>query len=832
MEDSLRDMLGLILEVFHADRAWFLYPCDPAAPFWNVPLECTRPKWPGLFAQGVDMPMDGAVSNLFDELLRTNGTIQYGSATCHPVPPLVAKLFSVKSQLMIALRPKIGDHWVFGLHHCESEVVHDEDDLHLFTAIARRISDSLSILISIRQLRESEERWKFALEGAGDGVWDCNFQTDEASFSRRWKEMIGYADNEFPNTRTAWLEHLHPDNKDRVLSAIQEYFAGKRPSYVIEFRMRCKDGSWKWILSRGQLISRDADGNPLRMIGTHSDITERKQMEIYLLAAQDDLSEKHALLNSIINTSADFIFAKDTQLRTFLCNETYANAVGKHPDDLYGNTDIENGWPAELVKGVPERGIRGFEHDDLDALSGITVHNKYDPAPVNGELRIFDTIKLPLRNTDGEIIGILGIARDVTERKNAENELRELNEHLEERVRQRTLELDHARNMAEEANRAKSHFLANMSHEIRTPMNSIIGMAQLALKHEHDPRQRDYLNKILLSGEHLLGVIDDILDFSKINAGKLSLENTDFDLGQIKQMLANLVAWKAAEKGLKLTFEFDSGIPRNLRGDPLRLNQILINYINNAIKFTPQGEIIIRARQIEETGNAILLRFEVQDTGIGITAEQKSKLFHAFQQADSSTSRNYGGSGLGLAICRQLAVLMGGEVGVESEPGKGSTFWATVRIGKSSPASPAALDRCEERGPADRLLAAMAAVNGARILLAEDSLFNQQVAAEFLEDAGATVCVANNGEEALDLLRQEPFDCVLMDVQMPGMDGLEATRLLRADAALAGIPVIALTANASNEDRGRCLASGMNDFIGKPFKPNNLYATLAKWLPE
>ena len=1083
MEDSLRDMLNLILEVFNADRAFFLHPCDPDAPFWNVPLECTRPKWPGLFAKGVSMPMDSAISKTFSELLSANGTIQYCSNTGHATPPHIAELFSIKSQLMIAIRPKIGDPWVFGLHHCESEVIHDKDDLHLFTAVAQRISDSLSTLISIRQLRESEERWKFALEGAGDEVWDWNPKTDEASFSRRWKGMIGYADNEFPNTGAAVVEHLHPDDKDRVLSAIQEYFTGKQSSYVVEFRMCCKDGSWKWILARGRLVSRDADGNPLRMIGTHSDITERKQMELHLRSVQDDLSEEHALLNSIINSSSDLIFVKDTELRTLLCNEAFAKAVGKHPEDLYGKTDIENGWPAELVKGVPEKGIRGYEQDDLDTLSGVMLRNEHDPVIVNGALRIFDTIKLPLRNAVGEIVGALGIARDiterkrveeslreseeklraitnsaaaviymkdidgkyllvnklyetlfhvdsekikgltdhdifpkeaadafrvndlevirlntplemeehvphddgihvyiskkfslrdkegrpyavcgistditerklaedeirvahtrlqsiidtaqdavvqmdaegiitgwnkqaekafgwvreetlgralhetiippqyreahiqrmkhflttgvesiinsrieifalhrdghefpvelsmapikmgdayefsifihdVTERKHAETELRELNEHLEERVEQRTQQLNNAKKLAEEANRAKSRFLANMSHEIRTPMNSILGMAQLALKNEHDSRQRDYLRKIHLSGEHLLGVIDDILDFSKIDANKLGLENTDFNLDQVEQTLINLVAWRAAEKGLKLTFDFASGIPRNLRGDPLRLNQILINYINNAIKFTEQGEIIVRARRIEEGENDTLLRFEVQDTGIGISEKQKSKLFHAFHQADSSTSRKYGGSGLGLAISQRLAALMGGEVGVESQPGKGSTFWAIVRLDK--PGIPELVEPEDVCDRGDQLLDSMEAIQGARILLAEDNLFNQQVTIEFLKDSGATVCIANNGEEALDLLHQEPFDCVLMDVQMPVMDGLEATRLIRDDATLAKIPVIAMTANASNEDRERCLAAGMDDFIGKPFKLDKFYTTIARWVP-
>ncbi|MBI5657992.1 MAG: response regulator [Nitrosomonadales bacterium] len=411
-------------------------------------------------------------------------------------------------------------------------------------------------------------------------------------------------------------------------------------------------------------------------------------------------------------------------------------------------------------------------------------------------------------------------------------QLRQDRETLEYRIGKATRELREKKEEAEQASRAKSEFLANMSHEIRTPMNSIIGMSQLALKAESDPRQRDYLKKIQLSGEHLLGVIDDILDFSRIDAGKLELETISFDLDGVRQTLANLVSWRVAEKGLRLVFDFDPCIPRCLRADPLRLSQILINYINNAVKFTERGEIIVRARMIIEGASEILLRFEVQDTGIGISGEQQTRLFRSFQQCEPSTSRKYGGSGLGLAICKRLGELMGGEVGVQSETGLGSTFWLTAKVGKGAAQElpgPEGGPKGQER--AGRMLDAMAALDGRRILLAEDNPFNQQVAREFLEDGGATVHVAQNGQEALELLRREPFDCILMDMRMPEMDGLETTRQIRADPALAGARIIAMTANASGDDRERCLAAGMDDFIGKPFQPDNFYATLAKWLP-
>jgi signal transduction histidine kinase/CheY-like chemotaxis protein len=375
---------------------------------------------------------------------------------------------------------------------------------------------------------------------------------------------------------------------------------------------------------------------------------------------------------------------------------------------------------------------------------------------------------------------------------------------------------------SEEANLAKSNFLANMSHEIRTPMNTIIGMARLALKNAPPHRQRDYLGKILSSGEHLLGVIDDILDFSKIDAGKTDLETIDFDLHQIKRTLTNLFEWKAAEKGLRFAIEFAPDIPRKLRGDPLRINQVLINLVSNAIKFTERGEIVIQANKLKQDETGILLRFEVRDTGIGISPEQEALLFEPFQQGDSSTTRKYGGSGLGLVISKRLAELMGGKIELQSEPGQGSIFCFTARLDIGSKPLP---DSTQQQ------VLAASALSGARVLLAEDHPFNQQVTIEFLNAAGVTTCVANNGKEALDLLRHERFDCVLMDTQMPLMDGLEATRLIRNDTALAAIPVIAMSANVSGEGRERCLDAGMNDFIGKPFKVEDLYAALVRQMP-
>jgi two-component system sensor histidine kinase/response regulator len=385
-------------------------------------------------------------------------------------------------------------------------------------------------------------------------------------------------------------------------------------------------------------------------------------------------------------------------------------------------------------------------------------------------------------------------------------------------------DLEVARQAADDAAQAKADFLANMSHEIRTPMNAIIGFSNLAMKTELDRKQRDYLSKIQQSGKHLLGIINDILDFSKIEAGKLPVEHTDLELEEVLENVSNLVSEKTAAKGLELIFNIEKGTPNYLLGDPLRLGQILVNYANNAVKFTEQGEVIVSARVVEETDHDCLIRFAVSDTGIGLTQEQIGKLFQSFQQADMSTSRKYGGTGLGLAISKKLAELMGGAVGVESEYGKGSTFWFTARLGKGV----ARAKNVDQQ--AETAIVNLAAIKGSSILLVEDNEFNQQIASELLTDAGFKVDVAENGQKSIEMLDKRAYDIVLMDMQMPVMDGVTATREIRRDERFKDLPILAMTANVMDTDIEKCRAAGMWDHIGKPIDPDELFGKLVKWM--
>jgi two-component system sensor histidine kinase/response regulator len=774
-----------------------------------------------------------------------------------------------------------------------------------FARLAATLQAERSALRATReQLTSAEQLWGFALEGSGEGMWQWHQPAGDLILSARYKELLGYGPDEFEVGFNDWMLHMHPDDVPRFNEAIERSMRapepGQRASVGCEFRLRCKNGGWKWVLGRGMVIERDGAGKPLRMTGTVADITDRKAAE-------------EARVRSVLEASPEAMLVIDDAGLIRYANQLCAFGFGYPLGELAGMpasrlaptigtvdgpNQVLTAWradgssfPAEVnlspmqsqgqpltivsLRDISERqraeqelkalaarlheiiqmmpiGLFikdpqgrvtlvnsacqaqfGLSADDLAAQpvatfdAGVmkdTVTSVRNGA--SGRTQHLRSISKPVFNEQGQPEYLIGMLVDISDSIEAERELRELNEHLEERVVQRTGQLDLAKKVAEEASQAKGQFLANMSHEIRTPMNGVIGMAYLALKTDLNARQRDYLEKIRFAGEHLLGIIDDILDFSKIEAGMLEIEVLAFTLDHVIQTVTTVVAPKAASKHLALVFELEPGLPAALQGDPLRLGQVLINYTNNAIKFSDNGAITVRVSMLEQRADDCLLRFEVSDTGIGLTGEEAAKLFQSFQQADTSITREYGGTGLGLAICKQLAQLMGGAVGVDSAPGRGSTFWFTARVGKLD----ALTDNTEN--PAHELAAGEAPLDGARILLVEDNTFNQQIALEMLEEAGCAVCLAQNGLEALDLLAKAAFDVVLMDVQMPVMDGLQATRLIRLDPRLAGLRVLAMTATATSEDRARCMEAGMDDFISKPIQPALLRRSVARWLPE
>ena len=736
--------------------------------------------------------------------------------------------------------------------------------------------------------------------------------------------------------------YMNPQDRQLLIDRLN------RDGSVIDAEVHCRrsDGASLWIHLG---LSKVIQAGEQMVCSWAIDVTDRKAAQDVQREAMEkaetvtrDLQEREALIAAVVDTSPVAFSLTDLAGNSRMRNQTFQRYFGLPADpkltprsvNFYVDSELRNA----LLAVLHQAGVVTNQEVHFRRLDGST---------------FWALLSLSLVQQQGKPL-LCGWVTDITDRK----------------ATQTALEL--AKEDAEQAARAKTDFLANMSHEIRTPMNAIIGMSRLALKTDLNPKQRDYVKKISQSGQHLLGIINDILDFSKIDAGKLEVERVDFELERVMTMVADLVNEKVQAKGLELIFDVERNLPQHLLGDPLRLGQILINYANNAVKFTEKGEIGVCVKFLSQDDQDVLLRFEVVDTGIGLSQAQIGKLFQSFSQADTSVSRKYGGTGLGLAIAKSLAQLMGGEVGVESELGKGSCFWFTAKLGLGQkntrrllPAphllglrllvvddNPHALTvladtldsmgfvvdhasngqsglqaiqahaetdkaysvvlwdwqmpgmsgleaakRVQAMGLAqpprqllvtafgreevinlapssgiedvlikpispsllfdtlmytlgegrniDRSGATVAAsantassleqeirqLRGWHILLVEDNELNQQVASELLQDAGFVVDIADNGQIAVDKVQSQRYDLVLMDMQMPVMDGLSATRAIRALPAYAKLPIVAMTANAMQQDRDRCVEAGMDGYVSKPIDPDELWRAILRWRP-
>lgn len=792
-----------------------------------------------------------------------------------------------------------------------------EGELELLSLrdITRRIEWEEQMRLKERQLREildlSPVSVRIAVPG-GRRVLYTN---------QTYRREVGIAAGELQPLESYYV---HPE----VFAEIEQQLADGGRVINRELEMRVPGGGRRWVLA--SYLPIDFEGERA-VLGWFYDLTRQIGVQEELRHAKEELQ---LLFDAV---PCGIVYVKDRTVQR--CNRRLEQMLGRARGELDGaSTRI---WlPTEEAYEAAGRAIY------TELWQGDTIVSEFELARRDGSLFWSRVTSRALEAHHPEF-GLVSLLEDIT---------------LERESKQT---LVRARQLAEDAARMKSDFLANMSHEIRTPMNAIIGLSHLLLKTELQPRQRDYAEKIRSSGQHLLGIINDILDFSKIEAGKMSMEEIDFDLDKVLDNVAAAIQQRASEKQLELVFDVRSEIPRMLVGDPLRLGQVLINFASNAIKFTEEGEVQIELRLVEEQEHAVLLRFAVRDTGIGLSSAQQERLFESFQQADSSTTRRYGGTGLGLAICKRLVELMGGEIGVISEEGRGSEFWFTARLGRShlqhrvtlpkaaelgravlvvddneharavlgeavqnmgfavetAESGPAAIECIRTRSlglqegfavilidwqmpvldgietarrirgmgiePEPKLLLVTAygreevfrgaesagieevlikpvtpsslcdalaraldgseqempvgtpagereertlSLEGVRILLAEDNEINQQVARELLEAAGCIVDLAVNGLQAVERAQQQSYDLILMDMQMPVMDGLAATVALRQLPSLARLPIVAMTANAMQQDRARCLAAGMNDHLAKPIEPQALYAALRRWV--
>ena len=688
-------------------------------------------------------------------------------------------------------------------------------------------------------LRESEQRFRATFDNSAVGIAEHRLDGSWISANPRMCAITGYAPEQLMRLGPGRLTHADDLLPSQI--ALYRLVLGWQDSVRIEKRYLRADGSTVWVARTSSLV-RDGQGRPLHLVSVVEDISERKAVEAELAqqraqlerqvaertraleAAMRARSEGERFLRSVTDVLPDRVAYWDTQGVCRFANRAYVQEVMPPGSDGVGLRREQVIPPEDLAL------TEGLFQQALAGQAGQLQHSFEAGRRMPRHVWIH---YLPDRHPDGRVVGVFVLMTDVTEIKQAELRLRSLNEQLVA-----------ARDRAEQANRAKSAFLANMSHEIRTPMNAIIGLTHLMQRDLRDEAAQARLEKVSTAAHHLLDVINDVLDLSKIESGKLEIDASDFAISALLSRVVSLTADRARGKGLSLVVQTE-GLPRVLRGDPTRVSQALLNLLSNAVKFTDRGGIVLRCERLETAptdhgdDGGMTLRFSVSDSGVGVPPERIPQLFSAFEQADASTTRRFGGTGLGLAITRRLAELMGGEVGVDSQLGQGSRFWFTARF-----AAPSA-------GLTDGPLAETPALQGehlaearahhehrvrerhlgASVLLAEDNLINQEVAGELLRAAGLQVDMAVNGREAVALAAQRPYDLILMDMQMPELDGLSATRQIRQLPGHGQTPILAMTANAFGDDRQACLDAGMDDHLAKPVDPGLLYAMLERWLP-
>jgi PAS domain S-box-containing protein len=656
-----------------------------------------------------------------------------------------------------------------------------------------------------QELTRTTQRVALATDAAGIGIWELDAATSQLTWDAQMYRLYGREAGAQDLVETVWREAVHPEDRERAGAAFEAALAGGE-QFDAEFRIVREGGGTRHIKASAK-VQRDASGAPVRVIGVNFDITERKRAELELVATT-------SLLQNVLEAASEVsMIATDPDFTIKVFNKGAEELLGYRADEVVGcatplclhDADEVQERAAELsdLSGEVVLGASVFTH----ALA-LREPREWTYLKKDGSRVLVSLIVTAMRGEDGSLFGYLGLAHDVT------------------RQREYEASLERARRKAEEASRAKSDFLANISHEIRTPMNAVIGLTYLLDGTSLNLEQRALLAQVQVASKSLMSLINDVLDLSKIEAGELTLERAPFVLKQLLLEQVGRFSLDARSKGIGLELDLPPELPHALEGDVTRIGQVLTNLLANAIKFTERGGVILRVRERSAPNrDQAELRFEVEDTGIGMTPEQQARLFVPFQQADASTTRRFGGTGLGLSIVKRLVQMMGGQVGVASEVGLGSTFWLELRLPLSD--APEQLSRPDSELPQ---LQGRRALAGMRLLVVDDSEINLFVARKILQQQGALVTTLDNARAALEALRREPeaFDAVLLDIHMPVMDGREAARRIRAELGLDALPIIALTADARKSERRDALAAGIDDILSKPFEPSGLIRCLLR----
>ncbi|MFT3702178.1 MAG: PAS domain S-box protein [Agriterribacter sp.] len=665
-------------------------------------------------------------------------------------------------------------------------IINAEGKVNQYFAIIENISEEKEVE---RKLKQYDERLKLALTNVGDNYWEYDFTSGKTNFSNNVNELLGFEPDEYEDMGALWQERVHPDDKALLTENEKNYKLGLIEHHTNEYRVIHKDGKIRWVYDRGVVTERDENGKPLVTVGTHIDITERKLSEQTIRIRE----EKYRSI--IANMNLGMLEVDNCEIIQF-ANQSFCNMSGLALNELLGKnaSTLFAKWGNEDLLAEKNKMRRKGISDAYE----ISVKNK------KGEVKWWLISGAPRYNDDGELLGSIGIHLDITKQKLLEQELL------------------HAREQAESSANAKQTFLANMSHEIRTPMNAILGMTNQLAKTELSKEQRFYLSTVHSAADNLLIIINDILDLSKIDAGKLTLEKIGFEPKTVMRRVMQVMMHRAEEKGLNFTNSFcDSRLSPVLLGDPYRLNQVLLNLISNAIKFTDKGTVDVTCTVLADTPHQQTIEITVTDTGIGMEEAFAKNLFEKFSQEDSSVIRKYGGTGLGMSICKELVELMKGKINVKSKKGIGTSIYVVIDFEKGAVANLPS----KETGVIDSRL-----LKGAKILVTDDNEINQLVAATILRNYGAEITKAYNGAEALEKISTMAFDIVLMDIQMPVMDGIEATKIIKSTSR--NLPVIALTAFAIEGDNQKCIDAGMNDYLSKPFQESQLVNIVCKWLSK